>query len=451
MFATPQTITLTGGALTLTNTAGPLTITGPAAGVTISGNSASQVFIVNASVSASMSGLTLTAGSATAAGTAGWGGAVQNSGILSMTSCTISGSSCSSGRGDGLANLSGGTATLTNSTFVNNTGGYQGGGVENDGSMTVTGCTFTGNSSGSGGGLNAQGSGPLNLANDTFLNNTTTGSGGGVAANGVVNMTNCSFSGNTALSGGGAILEYSRYHDSDQLHHQRQPRAWFVRRRLFCTFRQPQSQGLHRIRQHRERGRRHRTYGNGTLTIVNSIVSANTATTKMRTTLTARSTPITATTCSARHSQRATSGTGDIFSDTPMLGALGSNGGPTVTMFPQPGSPAINAGSTAFSPGAADQRGFPRMLNGQIDIGAVETGDYLVISTADTGAGSLRDAITTVNAGNAFSIAFDIPTSDPNYNSVAGTWTIAPASPLPGITSKVLIDGTEQRATPARP
>ena len=44
VFATPQTITLTGTQLELTDTTGTETITGPKAGVTVSGNNASRVF-----------------------------------------------------------------------------------------------------------------------------------------------------------------------------------------------------------------------------------------------------------------------------------------------------------------------------------------------------------------------------------------------------------------------
>jgi hypothetical protein len=69
-----------------------------------------------------------------------------------------------------------------------------------------------------------------------------------------------------------------------------------------------------------------------------------------------------------------------------MLGPLADNGGPTTTRALLPGSPAINAGDPTiqFDPDAFDQRGpgFPRVLGGQIDIGAVEQqanplpGDY---------------------------------------------------------------------------
>ncbi len=70
----------------------------------------------------------------------------------------------------------------------------------------------------------------------------------------------------------------------------------------------------------------------------------------------------------------------------------------------------------------------------------------LVSSTADTGVGSLRQAITAADSsGNALTwIVFHIPTSDSGYNSGTGSWTIAPASALPTITTPVVLDGTTQ-------
>ncbi len=58
----------------------------------------------------------------------------------------------------------------------------------------------------------------------------------------------------------------------------------------------------------------------------------------------------------------------------PLLGPLQDNGGPTPTQALLPGSPAIDAGDDAFSPGPYDQRGpgYPRIVNGIIDIGAFE-------------------------------------------------------------------------------
>ncbi len=56
-----------------------------------------------------------------------------------------------------------------------------------------------------------------------------------------------------------------------------------------------------------------------------------------------------------------------------MLGPLADNGGPTLTHALLPGSPAIDAGDNTDAP-EWDQRGpgFPRIVNGTIDIGAFE-------------------------------------------------------------------------------
>jgi hypothetical protein len=60
----------------------------------------------------------------------------------------------------------------------------------------------------------------------------------------------------------------------------------------------------------------------------------------------------------------------------PLLGPLQDNGGPTQTHALLPGSPAIDAGNNAYAT-EWDQRGegFPRIVNGIIDIGAFEVQD----------------------------------------------------------------------------
>jgi hypothetical protein len=63
-------------------------------------------------------------------------------------------------------------------------------------------------------------------------------------------------------------------------------------------------------------------------------------------------------------------GTADFPID-PQLEPLGDYGGPTQTMRPLPGSLVINAGDNTDAPDT-DQRGFPRIVGGFIDIGAVE-------------------------------------------------------------------------------
>ena len=92
LFNTPQTITLTGGQLELTGTTAGTTITGPGAGLlSVSGHGASRVFMVDANVSASISGLTVSGGNA---GQDGSGGGLYNDGgTLTLTDCTVSGNS----------------------------------------------------------------------------------------------------------------------------------------------------------------------------------------------------------------------------------------------------------------------------------------------------------------------------------------------------------------------
>ena len=56
-----------------------------------------------------------------------------------------------------------------------------------------------------------------------------------------------------------------------------------------------------------------------------------------------------------------------------MLGPLMNNGGGTLTHLPMAGSPAIDAGDPATM-GGTDQTGGPRVNNGRVDMGSVETG-----------------------------------------------------------------------------
>ncbi len=114
VFKTPQTITLTGTQLELTDTTGTETITGPKAGVTVSGGGLSRVFQVDGGVTATISGLTITGGSAAT------GGGLENlAGTATLTNCTVSGNTASTESGGGLYNFSG-TLTLTNCTVSGN-------------------------------------------------------------------------------------------------------------------------------------------------------------------------------------------------------------------------------------------------------------------------------------------------------------------------------------------
>jgi hypothetical protein len=71
---------------------------------------------------------------------------------------------------------------------------------------------------------------------------------------------------------------------------------------------------------------------------------------------------------------------------------------------------------------------------------------FLVTNTSDSGPGSLRQAILGVDsyAGPGAVIDFNIPTTDPGYNSTTGAFTIQPLSALPTVTDAVLLDGYSQ-------
>ncbi len=181
--AATGTITLSGTQLELNNTSGDTTqtivIDGPGANLlSVSGNQASRVFQIDAGVTASISGLTITGGYT------GYGGGLYNRGPATLTNCTVSGNSAFS-VGAGLFNNRG-PATLTNCIVSGNSTNFLGGGLDNSGGpATLTNCTLSGNSAGKGGGLyNGLYNliGPATLTNTIVAGNTTSPNGGGSAS-----------------------------------------------------------------------------------------------------------------------------------------------------------------------------------------------------------------------------------------------------------------------------
>jgi hypothetical protein len=191
MFATPQTITLTGTQLELTDTTGTETITGPAAGVTVDGGGRSRVLQIDRGVAASISGLTISGGHTTDNG----GGLANLGGTLTLANCTVSGNSAPFG--GGISNT--GTLTLTHCTVSGNSANRDyglGGGISNTGTLSLTNCTVSGNSGGFGGGVLNDGT--ATLTDCTVSGNSSTGNGGGGLGNtyGPLTLTDCTVSGN---------------------------------------------------------------------------------------------------------------------------------------------------------------------------------------------------------------------------------------------------------------
>ena len=393
VFAKTRTITLAGTQLEMRNTSGTQSITGPAAGVTVSGGGVSRVFQVDANVTASISGLTMTGGNAAT----GMGGGLANYGQTTLTNSTVSGNYAFSG--GGVFNHVGGTVTFSN-VAVNGNTASTGAGVRSLGTLTLTNCTVSGNTAAVfAGGLECQGPSTLltgctvsdnqalslnggglwgveTLINCTVSGNSAGAQGGGLFSNadvGTTTLTNCTISGNNALGAGGGVYDVA---------------------------------------------------GDG-LALLNTIIAGNTAV----------SGPDAAGAFASNGNNLigATDGssgwassdlTGTIASALdPVLAPLAYYGGPTPTMALLPGSPAMNAG--AASGITTDQRGFA--LDGPIDIGAFQVqADPLMVNIT---AGSAGSPLGTLNLPGAVDLADVLPgantiTFDPTVFASVQTITL---------------------------
>jgi len=240
------------------------------------------------------------------------------------TGVTISGFTITQAKGGAIINHGGGGLTLSNSSVVrNDASGSSGGGISNTGGvLIVRNCTISGNSALNGGGIYNLG-GILHTATLRISNSTLSGNhafnGGAICSFAVhfartsVSVKNCTISGNSATQGafiyGGAQLRNTILNVGSS------------GQNIFGTV---TSLGYNLASDN----------GGGFLT-----------------------------------------GPGDQINTNPMLGPLQHNGGPTLTHALLPGSPAINAGDPNFTPPPSfDQRGegYPRVVNGRIDIGAFE-------------------------------------------------------------------------------
>ena len=365
-----------------------------------------SVFTVDSGATVSLSGMTITGGNAGNDN----GGGIDNSGTLAVSNSVFASNSATNG--GGIANEIGATLTVTNSTFITNSASAfsgiinsNGGGIYNAGTATVSDSTFSYDFalSGKGGGL--YNSGTVTLTNCTF-GVSAAGYGGGLSnSDGTATLTDCTVSGNTSQDGGGIAN------------------------------------------------------GGGSLLLNNTIVAGNFSTGTSTNDISGQVNPTSAYNLIGDGSGIANlpnieePALSNLIGTTanrlnPLLGPLADNGGPTQTMILQFGSPATDAGSVALAvdpttgqPLTYDQRGvgFPRVINGTVDIGAIENqGLALVVNTLTDdpngpipGYTTLRDAITQANSvttatpANPFVISF----------SVMGTIDLT--SPLPALNNNI--------------
>jgi CSLREA domain-containing protein len=288
------------------------------------------------------------------------------------------------------------TVTLNNLTISN---GYaaEGGGIRNNGDLTLTNCALTFNWASTGGG-GLYDAGTARLSNCTISRNSAPSGAGilaiGTPSSGATTIASSTIARNTAMGPGGGL----------------------------------QISGSHSI------------------TLRNTIIADNEGTVgpdvrNPDSLISQGNNLIGKTDGSAGWIASDKTGTVAAPLDARLAVFAVNNGGPTPTHALLCDSPAIDAGNTALAP-ATDQRGLPRPADGDgngtnvADIGALEVQKYTVTTTADSGAGSLRQAIIDNNtAGNGL-IVFNIPG--------AGVQTITPLSTLPFLTKPVNLDGYSQ-------
>jgi hypothetical protein len=244
------------------------------------------------------------------------GGAIYNSGLLTVTASTFANNSVytgasTSGAGGAIGNAAG-RASISACTFDTNSAG-SGGAIDVEGWITVTGSAMVDNSATDGGAISAEVY-PLVMVNSTLSGNMATANGGAIysASQSAVALTDCTVSGNSAGAEGGGVF----------------------------------------------------SSGSQAVALVNTIVGDNSATTAGpdvegavtgNNSLVRDGTSLTGMSNGSAGNQVGTS----AQPVEPMLGTLRNNGGPTETMALLPGSPAIQAGgvvtTVAQSAGTSNQ------------------------------------------------------------------------------------------------
>ncbi len=289
-----------------------------------------------------------------------------NTGVTAtLNSLIVTNGLANASLGGGIQNR--GSLTLNDCILANNKAG-NGGGLVNYNSLTASNCTFSGNiaSPGDGAGI-YHNNGTTALNRCTLANNSGRYGAGISAAGGALTLNNCTLANNNGSAYGGGLYNQS----TTILNH--------------CTLANNTADTGGGI-----------FHNGGAMLITNSIVSLNSG---------------------GNISGDAITGSSNLVGvATINLAPLGYYGGPTETMPPMPGSPAIDAGNnTAAAAFPTDQRGKPRLVGGQVDIGAVEgvfDPNYPLVNVTKLGSGNVQFAFTNL--------------SGPSYRVLASTNVAAP-------------------------
>ncbi len=172
-FSVSGTIILTAALPQITNTH-PITITGPAGGITISGNDKYRILVMGRPTTVTLSRLTFSHGHAISQG-----GAIQNSGDLTVDRCTFEFNQADTGGAIAYAGGVAYTMTIVQSTFKNNTADRVGGAIEHmNGTTYVTNSTFVANTAQFGAAISNSATYSVFIKSSTFALNSVTGGAG---------------------------------------------------------------------------------------------------------------------------------------------------------------------------------------------------------------------------------------------------------------------------------
>jgi len=362
VFATPQSIGVLGGEMTITDA---VSINGPGATLlTLLGSPVAsdinRFFSIANAGTVAISGMTLSHGLTTSSGGAIRATSNVDLHLANVTFDTNKVTDFSTYAGAVYLVNSNVSCTLLDSTFVGNEA-ESGGAIGTSGvSADIQRCTFSANvcRSGDGGAINGYsfGTGSLTISNSTFHGNISIGGNGGaiMSYGSPTFITNSTFVANSCARGGGALT-------SDSM---------AVRNSTITGNSAGQSGGAFA------------SSLPSTLTLSSTIMAGNLATLGAQELFFGSTTNIAGDNNLIGVSDQgnfALTGTGNKTGTaaSPLdakLGPIANNGGPTMTCALLAGSPAINQGNNALSL-TYDQRGtgFPRVYNGQADIGAFES------------------------------------------------------------------------------
>jgi hypothetical protein len=334
-----QTITLTTGPITCEGDNANIDASSLPGGITISGNNSSTIF------------------------------SVQDTGQITNTVVALNSLNLTGGNDDNDSLYGGGAIFCDATMFVNNctfSGNHADGSAGGGGAIysfgtlaVVNNCAFNANHSSDGGAIDS--SGPMALNNCTFLANHG-GDGGAVASSYSLVVNNCTFVGNYGGTGG------ALWNDN---------KMFITNTILFSNT--PSGSGPEIY-----------SFGNSSPNPP-SLVAQNCLFGPEGVNPAVSSTTPNYTVASSVDTIAVNAGLSPLISD----------GGPTQTMPPLVGSPAIDNGTDSVTNLlATDQRGFPRKAGAHVDIGAAEfqpsATNLTVAGTADSGLGSLRQAVLDI-------------------------------------------------------